>query len=102
MTERGFGRVYDSRDDRYFSGGVKFPSGGGWKIDQWVSFEQRVWEKNRSSKRSVSIKLKKVDFDNDEQLSSLTYVFAINGVPDHEYVYEPNKGMTSLKKLNQK
>lgn len=99
LYERGFERVYDSREQRYFSGGIKFPCGPGWKLGGEVEFTQSVWEKGQSKVRKVSITLKRMDFNDQNQFESMTYIYSVNGVPDHEYVYKPNRGLTALKKL---
>ena len=100
LNERGFGRVYDDRKKQYFSGGVKFPTGRGWKVGKWVEFNQTVWRKGRSKTRKTSILIEKLDFDDKGWLQSMTYLYAVDGRPDHKYVYEPNRGMVSLTKLS--
>ncbi|MCS5590268.1 MAG: hypothetical protein NZ824_09915 [Candidatus Thioglobus sp.] len=92
-------RVYDSRKNRYFDLGAKFPVGSDWKIDKTKSFEQFQWKKGRKGVRDLSIRINSITFNSDSILKKIDYTFYVNQKPDHRYEYRPNIGMTNLEKL---
>ncbi len=99
--EKGIGRVYDSREQRYFDMDIKFPAGPGWKIGVPVDFEQKFWkgENIKGYTRTVTILILAIKFDDADVMKELTYCYSVNGVPDNEYTYRPNFGMTDVRGL---
>jgi hypothetical protein len=101
---RGIGRVYDSREQRYFDGDIKFPAGPGWKVGVPVDFQQTSWKEGngKANVRTVTIEILAIDFDRQERLRELRYRYLVNRVPDHEYTYQPNEGMVRLVEFGSK
>ena len=82
--ERGIGRVYDSRRERFSRvGRCKFPAGHGWKVGE------------RRECRSTAIEITQVDLDDDGLLARLEFKYFSRGRLDHVYRYVPEQGMTN-------
>jgi hypothetical protein len=95
FLERGIGRVYDNRGQRYFENDIKFPAGPGWKVGTPVDFKEKVWSGSSVSERIVTIKVAEMKFDEDKTLIEMSYQYSVDHVPDHSYTYRPNEGMVS-------
>ena len=82
----GIGRVYDNRDERYYTEPrMKFPAGHGWRLH-----EQR-------SLGITDIEIIDMTFNNNI-LVGITFKWWLNGNLDHIYHYKVNEGVvTSLK-----
>ena len=77
----GIGRVYDNRDERYYTEPrIKFPAGYGWQLH-----EQR-------SLGVTDIEIINMTFYKNN-LEGITFKWWVNGSLDHIYHYEVNKGV---------
>ena len=82
----GIGRVYDNREDRYYTKPrMKFPAGYGWRLH-----EQR-------SLGATDIEIIDMSFSNNK-LEGISFKWWINGSLDHIYHYEVNKGVITSNK----
>lgn len=82
-NSKGIGRVYDSRYPSrvYLTGRCKFPAGYGWKIGI------------KRDCTATSIKITKMEFNSNYDLSAIEFEWITNGYHDHTYRYETFYGM---------
>lgn len=81
--ERGIGRVFDSRGDRYYDPGrCKFPAGGGWKLGVARACDQ------------TRIEIIHIELDTRNRLAAIHFKWWVHGRLDYIYRYAPNKSMT--------
>jgi len=95
FLERGIGRVYDNRNQRYFENDIKFPAGFGWKVGTPVDFKEKVWSGGKLIERIVTVEVTDMKFGEDKILKEMSYRYSVDRVPDQSYTYRPNEGMTS-------
>ena len=86
--DKGIGRVFDSRRNRYFSPGrCKFPAGYGWRLNVEVEC------------KDTKLELIKVDLTKDNSLKAIEFKWWYLSKQghwnlDYIYRYSPGKGMT--------
>lgn len=81
---KGIGRVYDSRypGRRYSNTRCKFPAGYGWRIG------------TERDCTATSVKITKMIFDPDYNLTAIKFEWRTNGYHDHTYIYAVGYGMS--------
>ena len=99
----GLGPVYDSRSNRIYEDGIKFPLGQ-WRQGETGRFSCTCWKKGRPYGRTVQITMDKIDFTHNGIRHALRYRWIADGGNkrglDMLYTYAPGLGNTEIKYKN--